>query len=111
MMQCAKTELRTATDLAAKGAADELARTNSTSNAVARGQAIAPANRISGAGLQLDAAISNSATRRHPDGSRWMSYTQCDTAKCRASFGRTSAGEPDGPIGLFFGSMHGIQNL
>ena len=111
MMQCAKTELRTATDLAAKSAANELARTNSTSSAVTRGQQIALANLVSGTGLHLDATDFEFGNTTTATGARWnFSPGGVPTNAVRIT-GARGTSEPDGPVGLFFGSLHGVQNF
>ena len=53
-MHLTRSELRTATDAAAKGAAVALAQTQDRNAAIRQGQAIAAENLVAGQGLRLD---------------------------------------------------------
>lgn len=109
-IQLARTELRTATDAAAKAAALELARVQDTNLAIATGTRVAAENEVIGDGLllspgdfQFGNSSENLATGRFDfDASR----TPINSVRVVGS--RTS-GSRSGPISLFFGGFLGTS--
>ena len=108
-MQLARTELRSATDAAAKAAAIELSITLDPDLAIARGQELAAANTVNGEPLLVASdefvfGRSRELTSGKFDfsvGGRPSNSVQVD--------GRRTAGSLSGPVPLFFGNIFGVN--
>lgn len=114
-MHVARSELRTATDAAAKAAVEALGREQSQSAAVDAALRVARENRVAGRGLDLDASkiqfgIANS------DRSGKFNF-QVATGVFGAPInsvrvvGERTAGSPSGPISLMFGRFFGVSSF
>lgn len=108
-MHLARTELRTATDAAAKAAAATLADTYSEEKAIERGQQIAAANPVHGSPLLLDPTdfvFGNSVEKS----SGRFDFTANQLPKNSVLVnGRRTTGSPSGPVPLFFGNLMGMR--
>ena len=110
-MQRVRSELRAATDLASKAAADELSRTGDMAAAIAVGKQVAAQNSVGGKNLTLaDSSFVFGTTAKEIDGSWSFTAGGAPTNAVRVT-GDRSAGSADGPIGLFFGSFYSTQNF
>ncbi len=110
-MQMARTELRAATDLAAKAAAETLARTGDTAQAVAQGQLIASKNQVAGIGLSLaNSDFEFGRATRQLDG-KWTFAPANSQQNSVRIVGSRTAGSPDGAINMFFGSLYGSSGF
>ena len=110
-MQRTRTELRTATDLAAKGASETLARTGDTTQAIATGKLIANSNPVAGDGLTLvDTDFTFGKAIRLPNGKWAFTPSAIDLNSVQITGGRTSS-STDGPIGMYFGDFFGQSNF
>jgi len=109
-IQLARTELRTATDAAAKAAALELARVENTGQAIATGTRIAAENKVIGAPFLLspgDFQFGNSAENR-ANGRYEFNPVRTPINSVRVVGSRTT-GSRSGPISLFFGGLLGTS--
>lgn len=105
------TELRTATDLATKASTDTLARTGSTTLAIAKGKEIAAANDVAGDGLTLvDTDFEFGQSQRLPSGKWDFVVSATDQNGVRLNGSRLS-GSADGPVSLMFGNLFGATNF
>ncbi len=107
-MQLARTELRTATDAAAKAAALELARSQNITQAIATGTRVAAENRVIGEPLLLSAAdFEFGRAEQNPDSHRFE-FTGSDALinSVRVS-GRRTGDSAGGPVKLMFGRVFG----
>jgi hypothetical protein len=106
-MQRARTELRVATDLAAKSAAAALSETNSQAAAILSGQEVAEANRVAGQPLTLaDEDFEFGRSTRQADGSWTFAGGSAPVNSVRVT-GRRTSDAPDGPVSLFFSGLFG----
>ncbi|WP_283431691.1 VWA domain-containing protein [Neorhodopirellula lusitana] len=104
-MQLSRSELRAATDLAAKAASAELARTGSVSAAIAKGKLIANTNRVAGEGLSLeDSDFVFGNTIRSATG-KWAFTENASPMNAVRVNGRRTAAAPDGEVELFFSDL------
>jgi len=109
-IQLARTELRTATDAAAKAAALELARAQNTGLAIATGTRIAAENEVIGDRLllspgdfQFGNSVENRATGRFDFNSAGTPINSVRVV------GSRTTGSRSGPITLFFGGFLGTS--
>jgi len=108
-MHLAKAELRSATDAAAKAAAQELSRTQDMAAAIRVGSGVAAANRVNNVPLQLSSSdfafgrsIENSTTGRF---SFQRSSSPINSVQV---VGRRTRGSRSGVVPLFFGNILGM---
>ena len=110
-MQRVRTELRAATDLASKAAADELSRTGDMAAAIAIGKQVAAQNSVGGKNLTLvDSSFVFGTTVKQADGSWSFTAGGAPLNSVRVT-GDRSVGSTDGAVRLFFGSFYGTQNF
>ena len=106
-MQRARSELRVATDLAAKAATDELQMTGNVAQARLAGQAVAFENLVMGKGLRLKAEdFVFGAGVKQSSGAYQFVAGALPTNAVQVSSARDSS-NLDGGIGLFFGGLYG----
>jgi hypothetical protein len=106
-MQRTRTELRVATDLAAKSAAAALSETNSQSAAILAGKEVAESNRVAGAALTLDDSdFEFGRSTKQSNGSWTFASGSSPLNSVRVTWRRTT-GSPDGPVSLFFSGLFG----
>ena len=110
-----RSELRTATDAAARAAVEALGRTQNQAAATDAAVAIAKENFVAGLGLDLDTnRIRFGTSLQNPDGS--FSFTEgagrpgVPINAVRVT-GERTATSPNGPVGLLFGPMFGVTNF
>jgi len=106
-----KSELRTATDAAARAGVESLGRQQSRAAAIDAALAIAQENMVAGNGLILDRNnIAFGSSRQNADGS--FSFTPDtggnDINAVRVIGARTAA-SPQGSVNMMFGKMFGVQ--
>lgn len=110
-MHLVRTELRSATDAAAKAAAEQLARTQDGNAAVARGIELARRNTVGGKQLQLKKSdfVLGRSTKDNKDrfdfdpAGKPVNSVRVNAAR--------NAGSPDGPVPLFFGRMLNVHSF
>lgn len=107
-MQLARTELRSATDAAAKGAAQALSRTQDINQSIAAGQALARENLVQGEPLLL-AAGDFQFGRSEADNNSGAFIFRPDQTPINSVrvVGSRTAGSLSGPIPFFFGNVLG----
>ena len=106
-VQRVKTELRSATDLAAKSAAFDLSQFSNSSSATNKAIEIAADNKVGGQPLTLetmDIVFGNAA--RQIDGTYTFSEAGTPTNAVKVT-GRRTTGSADGSIRSFFGTFYG----
>lgn len=102
-----RSELRTATDAAAKAGVEALGREQSTDAAIDAALRIAEANIVAGEGLQLDPNnIVFGASGQSADGTFFFNEGGTPLNAVRVIGDRT-ADSPQGPVGLFFAPLFG----
>lgn len=102
-----RSELRTATDAAAKAGAEALGREQSTDAAIDAALRIAEANTVSGDGLQLDPNnIVFGASGQNADGTFFFNEGGTPLNAVRVT-GERTVDSPQGPVGLFFAPLFG----
>jgi len=110
-MHLTRTEVRTATDAAAKAAASELARTQDLTQAIDRGKELAFENTVNGEPLIVatsDFAFGRSELQNSGRFVFQQSQTPINSVRVN---GRRTAGSPSGPVPLFFGSILGVDTF
>ncbi len=108
-MHLAKTELRSATDAAAKAAAQELSRSQDTVAAIRIGSEIAASNQVNNVPLRLSnsdfafgRSVENLASGR-------FDFTRSSSPVNSVQvLGRRTTGSRSGAVPLFFGNMFGV---
>lgn len=106
-----RSELRTATDGAAKAAVEALGREQSRDAAIAAALRVAEANNVAGAGLQLDTSkIQFGSSGQNPDGSFFFNEEATPLNAVRVTGERTDS-SPGGAVGLFFGPILGVTEF
>ncbi len=106
-MNLVKSELRSATDAAAKAAAEHLARTQDVAGAIDRGQEIASQNFISGRPLTLeDSDFSFGQSTPLPSGRFQFTSGGSPTNSVRVN-AELTRGSATGSVRLFFGQLLG----
>jgi len=102
-----RSELRTATDAAAKAGVEALGREQSTAAAVEAALAVAEANIVGGSGLQLDPNnIFFGTSGQNEDGTFFFNEGGSPLNAVRV-IGERTADSPQGPVGLFFAPILG----
>lgn len=111
-MHLSRSELRSATDAAAQAASQELSRSFSQSQAIAKGKEIALANAVNGDGLLLANSDFQFGRSELNDSTNRFEFTAADRPfnSVRVT-GRRTAGSPSGPIPLFFGNVLGFSQF
>jgi len=110
-MHVVRSELRTATDGAAKAAVEALGREQSTDAAIEAALRVAEANTVAGAGLQLDPSkIIFGASGQGADGSFFFNEGGTPLNAVRVTGERTDI-SPSGAVGLFFGPLLGVSEF
>ncbi|WP_162273925.1 vWA domain-containing protein [Mariniblastus fucicola] len=106
-MHLTRSELRTATDAAARAAVESLGRVQNTQGATDAALAVAKRNIVAGSGLNLDAnKIVFGNSTQGSDGK--FSFTESSTTiNSVRVFGERTQDSPDGPVALMFGPMLG----
>jgi uncharacterized protein YegL len=108
-MHLSRTELRTATDAAAKAAATTLADTTDPEQAITRGQQIAAANLVASESLLLDRGdFVFGKGQQSLTGSFEFDPDDVPLNSVRV-LGRRTADSPSGPVVLFLGKMMGME--
>jgi len=106
-----RSELRTATDAAAKAAVEALGREQSTDAAIEAALRIAEANVVAGDGLQLDPNnIIFGASGQNADGTFFFNEGGTPLNAVRVT-GERTANSPQGPVGLFFAPVIGHREF
>lgn len=106
-----KSELRTATDAAARAGVEALGREQSREAAIEAALAIAKQNLVAGNGLDLDPKnIEFGTARQNSDGS-FTFKSENDNSKINTIrvIGARVEGSPDGPVNMLFGQMFGTS--
>lgn len=108
-MHLARTELRTASDAAANAAATTLANTQDRGAAIARGQEIAAANRVSGEPLLLSTSdFDFGRSERQSSGKFQFTAGSAPFNGVRVD-GRRTTDSRSGAVPLFFGNVTGTH--
>lgn len=110
-MHLTRSELRAATDAAAKGAAVALARTQDRTAAIRQGQSIAAENLVAGKGLQL---ATNDFQFGHSDQNndgRFVFDPSGTPLNSVRVVGKRTAGSLSGSVSLFFGKIFGVNSF
>jgi Ca-activated chloride channel family protein len=104
-----KSELRTATDAAARAGAEALGRQQSKQAAIDAALAIARQNSVAGNGLDLDPNdIEFGSSRQNPDGSfAFEPESNARGINTVRVVGARLNNSPDGPVNMLFGQMFG----
>ena len=108
-MHLTRTELRTATDAAAKAAAVELSLTQDRDLAIARGQAIALQNSVASDPLILDNSDFNFGNSSSINSGKFVFDPSSFPTNSVRVDGRRTAGSPSGSVPLFFGNVLGVE--
>jgi hypothetical protein len=110
-MQLTRTELRAATDAAAKAGCEALLREQSPDAGVARAIEIANENLVAGNRLQIAREnIEFGQSELQPDGS-WLFTPGARPFRALRINVQMGAGQRNGPVGLFFGHVLGVQSF
>jgi Mg-chelatase subunit ChlD len=115
MMHVTRSELRTATDAAAKAAMESLGREQKTSAAVDAALRVAKENQVAGKGLTLDRnqIVFGTATASGKGGFDFREGGGGSGNPLNAVrvTGQRTTGSPDGTVSLMFGSLFGVSNF
>lgn len=108
-MHLVRTQLRSATDAAAKAASENLSRNLDVNQAIARGQQIARENTVAGEPLLLDAGDFQFG-RSTPDANSRFNFAADGFPRNSVKvLGRRTQGSPSGAVRMFFGNIFGVQ--
>jgi Mg-chelatase subunit ChlD len=110
-MNLVKSELRSATDAAAKAAGETLARTQDINAAIARGKAIAAENRVANTPLNLrDSDFTFGRSEPQADGrfNFQLSTTPINSVRVR---GQRTNSSLSGNVRLFFGRVFNVESF
>ena len=110
-MQRARTELRRATDLAAKAAAMTLFQTDDINLAEAAAINIASQNLVCGEPLTLDASSIEFGLSAPQSDGRWDFVLNGSPRNAVRIIGSRESSSPDGSIRTFFGLTYGVPNF
>ncbi|TWU62925.1 vWA domain-containing protein [Crateriforma conspicua] len=110
-MHLSRTELRTATDAAAKAAAATLSDTLDRNQAVQRGQQIAAANSVNGDPLVIPAGDFQFGRSQEQNGGRYAFTADQVPLNSVRVLGRRTADSPSGAVPLFFGNILGVSSF
>ncbi len=106
-----RSELRTATDAAAKAGVEALGREQSTSAAIVAALRVAEENSVAGEGLQLDPNnIFFGSSGQNDDGTFFFNEGGAPLNAVRV-IGERTDGSPQGPVGLFFANLFGQEEF
>ncbi|MCA9111247.1 MAG: VWA domain-containing protein [Planctomycetaceae bacterium] len=109
-MQLVRSELRVATDAAAKAAAAELSRSQSDADAIQKAIDVANANTVAGRPLAIQASdVEIGKAELQPDGS-WEFTNGTPHTAVRVTALMSDA-NPTGSAPLFFGRLFGLRNF
>ena len=108
-MHLTRTELRTATDAAAKAAAFELSRTEDTAAAISLGRDIALKNAVAGDGLILQGGDFDFGRSEQLPSGRFEFQSNGFPPNSVSVDGRRTLGSPGGAVPLFFGNVMGVE--
>jgi hypothetical protein len=110
-MQVTRTELRTATDAAARAGAEALSRQLTFAEARRAVKDAAALNKVAGKGLEIDDAdIFFGYSALQPNGS-WQFSPGGNPTNAVRVFGRRTNGSLSGPVPLFFGGLLGTPQF
>lgn len=110
-MHMVRSELRTATDAAARAGVEALGRTQSTNEAIDAALRIAEENIVAAEGLKLDRdQIVLGTSGQSPDGTFFFQPNQTPFNSVRV-IGERTAGSPSGPVSLFFAPVLGFTDF
>jgi Ca-activated chloride channel homolog len=110
-MHLVKSELRSATDAAAKASAETLARTQDVSQALARGKDIAQRNSVANQGLTLrDADFEFGKSEIGPSGKFVFTRGGLPTNSVRV-LAKRDRGSANGSVSLFFGKIFNMNQF
>ncbi len=110
-MQLVKTELRSATDAAAKAAAEELARTQDRDAAVAKGIAVANKNSVASERLQLDESDFTFGSSNMDAQNRFIFNEGSTPFNSIRVSGRRTSDSLGGAVPLFFGRIFDVRTF
>jgi len=110
-MNLVKSELRTATDAAAKAAAETLARTQDVSAAIARGKEIALENKVANVGLQLKDSDLVFGRSQLGNAGRFDFTPGANPKNSVRVNGQRTNGSLSGNVQLFFGRVFNVQSF
>src|SRR5262245_34582616 len=111
-MQLVRTELRTATDAAARAGAKELSLAQDQTAAKNRAKQVAARNQVAGAPLQLaDADIVIGASNQPNTTSRFNFAASSTKPNAVRVFGRRTNGSLSGPVELMFSGVLGVDTF
>lgn len=108
MMHLSRTELRAATDSAAKAAASELSRTLDVDQAIAKGQQLAAANSVADAPLLLRPSDFTFGRSEEDTNGKFLFNGSGTPRNSVRVNGEKFANSPSGAVPLFFGNMFGV---
>lgn len=110
-MHLTRSELRTATDAAARAGVESLARAENQEFATDAALAIARENLVAGVGLNLDPNnVFFGSASQGTDG-RFTFTEGGDTINAVRVLGERTSGSPDGPVSLLFGPLLGTDTF
>jgi len=110
-MNLVKSELRSATDAAAKAAAETLARTQNLNAAIARGKEIALQNKVANKGLELNNGdLIFGRSQLNPSGKFVFAQGGSQINSVRVN-GRRTNGSLSGNVPLFFGRIFNVNSF
>lgn len=111
-MQLSRTELRTATDAAARAGAAALSQSQDIDVARAAAIAAAARNEVAGEGLQVAAGdVVFGSSIQQDENSRFEFNPNGGIINSVRVDGRRTNGSPAGPVDLFFGQLMGVPNF
>jgi hypothetical protein len=111
-MQLVRTELRTATDAAARAGAKELSISQNISRARAAAVDAARRNEVAGRGLILSREdIEFGSSEQDNSAARFLFDPDGDPINAIRITGRREEGSAAGPVALFFGRLMGVRHF
>ncbi len=110
-MQLSRTELRVATDAAARAAAEALSRRQSTSAAITAAKMIAARNMVAGEPLLLSDTDIIPGRSTYSATGIWQFTPGGSPPNAIRVMGRRTTGSESGPVPLFFGGIYGFANF
>ncbi len=108
-MHLSRTELRTATDAAAKAAAQTLSTTLDVNQAIARGQEIALENQVAGTPLIVPAEDFEFGRSETNASGKFVFNTSGSPKNSVRVLGQRTGGSPSGAVSLIFGNIFGVN--
>ncbi len=110
-MHMVKSELRTAVDASSRAGTETLIRTQDEATAIAAAIQIAEANSVAGNGLTLELSDVSVGEAEPLENGRFEFSPGGDQLNAVSVVGARSASSPDGDVGLFFGSVFGVNGF